>query len=336
MVSYSLFKFLKGIVGGFLLSSKLMESSKKMFHQIRNPNVGFKLIEYELSFMYEVLHTKVTMVSSRIGFIFRLSSFCFIVGAFMLFYFLVDKDKFGGFEVSLTYALLIGAMGVDTISGIKLIFSDWILVSNGFKMFRKYIPEFVLKQRRWCGSVSQYSMIDYCLDEHWIRNCNLLDCVRGMVENIRIMLFSSSNNDIEELKCFIFEKLTQHSRKKKLDSFSLYLGSSETDSFEYAEKVELHLATEICYRGQTEMELNNYTEERKRARRMCKMISDCLLYHLMMKPEMLAPILKGNWQLAFQDTFEETKEHLMNHQISDHIKACNEFMNVEGKLKLKV
>ncbi|KAH7514876.1 hypothetical protein FEM48_Zijuj11G0136900 [Ziziphus jujuba var. spinosa] len=258
MVSYSLFKFLKRIVGGFLLSSKLMESSKKMFHQIRNPNVGFKLIEYELSFMYEVLHTKVTV------------------------------DKFGGFEVSLTYALLIGAMGVDTIS-----------------------------------------------DEHWIRNCNLLDCVRGMVENIKIMLFSSSNNDIEELKCFIFEKLTQHSRKKKLDSFFLYLGSSETDSFEYAGKVELHLATEICYHSQTEMELNNYTEERKRARRMCKMISDCLFYHLMMKPEMLVPILKGNWQLASQDTFEETKEHLMNHQISDHIKACNEFMNVEGKLKLK-
>ncbi|KAH7514882.1 hypothetical protein FEM48_Zijuj11G0137500 [Ziziphus jujuba var. spinosa] len=114
----------------------------------------------------------------------------------------VDKDKFGGFEVSLTYALLIGAMGVDTIS---------------------------------------------------------------------------DRNGIKQL----------HRRKKK--------GKKNVqDDFRLS------------------------------------------VYHLMMKPEMLAPILKGNWQLAFQDTFEETKEHLMNHQISDHIKACNEFMNVEGKLKLKV
>nr|XP_048319559.1 uncharacterized protein LOC125418901 [Ziziphus jujuba var. spinosa] len=130
-VSYSLFKSFKGIILGYALSSKLVESSTKLFLHIEDPNVGFKLIEYQLSFMYEVFHTKATVVRSRIGLIFRLSSFCFIVGAFILFHFLVNKDEFSGFEMSLTYALLIGAVGLDTISGIELmLFSDWILVAN--------------------------------------------------------------------------------------------------------------------------------------------------------------------------------------------------------------
>ncbi|KAH7514884.1 hypothetical protein FEM48_Zijuj11G0137700 [Ziziphus jujuba var. spinosa] len=337
IVSYSLFQSFKGIVAGFTtFGEKMVESCEKLFfeHVKQIPNVAFKLVEYELSFLYEVLHTKVIVVRSRIGFIFRLSSFFLIIGAFLLFHFAVvvdhnkhdhDHDKFGGFELSLTYALLIGAIGLDTISGINLMFSDWILVSNNglIKMWRKYIPEFVLKRKRWCGSVSQYNMIDYCLDERWIWKCNKFpDCFRVMIDSIKFMLFSSSVDDIEELKCFIFEKLTTSL------IISVDVEYSTTDSVNYAQTVlQLHLATEICYHHQTETELNSYTDEEKRERRMSKMISDYMFYLLIMKPEMLGSSVEGNWKKFFQDTFAEVKSRLMEYDIYDHAQACKHFMD---------
>ncbi|KAH7514864.1 hypothetical protein FEM48_Zijuj11G0137100 [Ziziphus jujuba var. spinosa] len=259
MPSYSLFKFSKGLIGGLLLISKLIESSKNLFDQIKNPNVGFNLVEYELSFMYEILHIKVSVVRSRIGFIFRLSSFFSILGAFLLFHFVVvvkdnnEDHEFGGFEFSLTYALLIGAIRLDTISGINLMFSDWILVSNNglIKRWRKCVPEFVLIRRRWCVSVPQYNMIDYCLNERWIWKFNKFPhCFRVMIDNIKFMLFSSSLpvDDFEQLKRFIFEELSDPNS----DSFDEVI-LSEMNKVNFAKLVlEAHLVTELHYHHRTE------------------------------------------------------------------------------------
>ncbi|KAH7514862.1 hypothetical protein FEM48_Zijuj11G0135500 [Ziziphus jujuba var. spinosa] len=114
MVSHSLFKSFNSAISCSILSTELLESSKNFFLK-SPPYVGFKLIEYKLSFMYEVLYTKAAAVL------------------------VVDLNKddndheFGGFEMSVTYALLIGAIGVDIITGIKLIFSDWMIVYSGFE-----------------------------------------------------------------------------------------------------------------------------------------------------------------------------------------------------------
>ncbi|XP_015865615.3 uncharacterized protein LOC107403261 [Ziziphus jujuba] len=331
MVSYSLFNRFKGIVVGFLPSPKVIKSSKKLFLQITTPNVGFKLIEYELSFMFEVLHTKVSVVRNRIGLILRLSSLFFVVGAFLAFHFVADKDDFGGFEMSLTYALLIGAIGVDAISGIKLLFSDLILVSNNglIKRWRKYIPDYVLKRRRWCESVCQYNMIDYCLGERWLWNYSLPYCVRFMVEKIKIILFSTSEDEIEDLKCFIFGKLH---RKKFTTRFHFHISPDDPIRFvdlsselRYTEQVlQLHLITEIRYH-QTQIESRNYAEAGKRSRRISKLISDYMFYLLVMKPELLGPSVVGiNWQMTLEDTFTEAKRYLKKYQISDHVKACNQ------------
>ncbi|XP_015897709.3 uncharacterized protein LOC107431337 [Ziziphus jujuba] len=322
MLSYSLFKSFKGIIFQHPLSSKLVESSRKLFCKIKNPNVGFKLMEYELSFMYEVFHTKAAAVRSRIGLVFRLSSFCFILGAFILFHFVVKDhdDKFGGFETSLTYALLIGAIVLDAISGIKLmLFSDWILVSNNglIKRWRKFIPAYILKRKRWCESVSKYNMIDYCLDERRLWKRNLPDCVRAVVDKITNMLFSSSEDDIEDLKSFIFEKGV-----KFLDEVH------DEDEFLFATKVlHLHLTTEIGYH-QKQTESGDNTEEAKSSRRICKVISDYMFYILIMKPEILGPSVMGiKWKKNFKNAVEEAKKYLVKYQISDHTKACNAFLD---------
>ncbi|KAF3448869.1 hypothetical protein FNV43_RR09585 [Rhamnella rubrinervis] len=302
-VAYSLFESFKGLIIGFLLSTKLRESSQNFFLQI-SADVGFRLIEYELSFMYHVLHTKANVVRNRIGLIFRFITFCFMVVAFILFHFIVKKDKFGNFDVSLTYALLIGAISLDMISGIKLVLSDWILVAIVHK--KNFILECVFKRRRWSGSVSQYNMVAYCLHERWIWNCKWLDSFRGMIDKIKIFVRSSSNHDVEDLKRFIFDELSKKSSEANSLSDAMeacsqrgdwaLLGTSNyiklkwtVSEFQYAESLLLwHIATEICYQNQEEPQSGgNINEEYRKYRTISKVLSDYMFYLLIMKSEML-------------------------------------------------
>ncbi|KAH7514874.1 hypothetical protein FEM48_Zijuj11G0136700 [Ziziphus jujuba var. spinosa] len=222
----------KGVLIGLFVSTNLFASSKKLFLKLP-PYVGFKLIEYELSFMYEVLHTKVAAVR-------------------IVYQNKDDNDhEFGGSEMSITYALLIGAIGIDTISGIKLIFSDWIIVSNGFERWRKYVPQCVLKRKRWCESVPQYNMIDYCLDERYLWKCKFPHSVRSMVKKIKIMLFSSTGYDIDAVKSFMFENLRKGDQGIVRRPLTPYSPSRIADLFNENRFLEqillLHLVTEFTY-----------------------------------------------------------------------------------------
>ncbi|XP_015865616.3 uncharacterized protein LOC107403262 [Ziziphus jujuba] len=306
MISYDLFGKFKGLIAGYSLAFEQIVKSIEYFQRMPYLEMGFKLIENELSFLYEVFHTKVCVVGSRIGLIIRLSSFCFIVGAFIGFHFvIVDNYKnheFGAFEMSVTYALLIGAVGLDIISGIRLIFSDWIVASNyyGFKRYwREYIPRCFRKRSKWCGSVPRYNIIDYFLDESWILNTKLPGWLRRVVDNIKGMLFSSSEDANEHLKRFIFDELkaasfqthgTDEDRRNYLSSEQESAVVKARDHVNYTlqftfDVVSLHLATEICYQL-TEFE---YADERKESNN-CKVISDYMCYLLIMKPAMLAPV----------------------------------------------
>nr|XP_048319558.1 uncharacterized protein LOC125418900 [Ziziphus jujuba var. spinosa] len=160
-----------------------------------------------------------------------------------------------------------------------------------------------------------------------------------MVDNIKIMLFSSSTDNIEDLMRFIFEN-GEKLHGKKIDWSWQFFGQhwmkfTELDNeFRYTEEVlRLHLCTEICYH-QTETESSKYTEERKRSRRICKVISDYMFYLLIMKPEILGPSVMGiNGQNTFHKTFEKAKRYLIKNQVLDHIKACNELIDYHEKEK---
>ena len=77
--------------------------------------------------MFHVLHTKVVVMHNSVGYVLRAFSFSSLLGA-STFFFHVEKRGFGRLDIILTYALLIGAVVLDVISLIKLIFSDFTLV----------------------------------------------------------------------------------------------------------------------------------------------------------------------------------------------------------------
>ncbi|XP_059436854.1 uncharacterized protein LOC132169934 [Corylus avellana] len=148
-----LFEIFKGLIVGLLLSSKERELSRD-FILTRTATDAFRLIECELNFMYEVLHTKINVVRCQTGYMLRFVSFISILATLMVVSIekpFVFRNKF---DARLTYALLIGTLALEAISVLMLIFSNRTLIALK-SSWRKFIPAILLKRRRWSRSVSQ-------------------------------------------------------------------------------------------------------------------------------------------------------------------------------------
>ncbi|PQM33198.1 uncharacterized protein Pyn_14174 [Prunus yedoensis var. nudiflora] len=343
--AYRFFESFKGLIVGFLLSSKVRERSQDFFLK-RTHVSAFQLIEYELSFMYEVLHTKVVVARHKIGYILRFITFCSTIGALMLFA-LVGKHKFDKFDIALTYALLIGAIILETLSVLNLICSDWTVIALNNIWSRSYIGALILKLKRgrWSGSVSKYNMISNCLDEHpeWVYTFAGYVGVRGILDKIKVCFFSTSEAVTEDVKKFLFKQLRIKSLEANNRRASMEASSQRGDwallqtsnylklkwsvgEYQYAESVLLwHIATELYFAKKKE----NADEKR---RKICKLLSDYMFYLLVMQHNMMAPFL-GNWHIVFQDTRSEAKRFFFKHEITDHQKACEKINAVEAKFR---
>ncbi|GMN53659.1 hypothetical protein TIFTF001_022792 [Ficus carica] len=265
--AYKLFQTFKGLIVGFFLSAGERKFSRNIFLNADYAN-AFRVIEYELGFMYQVLHTKVVVVRSKIGYFLRFVSFSFIFCAFVLFL-LVDKHGFDEFEVHLTYALLVGAIVLDAMSVIRLVFSDWTLIVLKEKWDR-FVPTAVLKRSKWSKLVFQYNMISYCLDERRIpvlfKFAEYIHA-KEFLDKIKIMWFSTSEKVTENVEKFIFSELQLRAKEanslrdameacgQRGDSALLRLKRTpiyiklkwSIAEYQYAESLLIwHLATEIC------------------------------------------------------------------------------------------
>ncbi|KAL5543604.1 hypothetical protein UlMin_007388 [Ulmus minor] len=270
-VSYSRFESFKGLIVGFLLGSKDRDASRSYFVSEEDASLAFRSVEYELSFMYQVLHTKAVVIHSTVGYILRSVSFFCIIAAFLLFL-SVDKDGIPKSERVITSILFIGAFVLDAISIGKIIVSDWSLLRLKDNWIIRYIPKFFWKRGRWSGSVSQNNMINDCLAPslsifriHKLRRHFRKYCFSKTVFMI-LSNFSTSEVVDDEVKKFIFQELKRKAKKASslrdatemcsqrgelalLENPSSYVKLKwSIGEYQYAESLLLwHLATELCY-----------------------------------------------------------------------------------------
>ncbi|KAK2640469.1 hypothetical protein Ddye_028264 [Dipteronia dyeriana] len=200
------FEIFKGLIVDLIFSFHERDESMDFFGKLRQED-ALRVIEVELNFIYEVFYTKIQVVHSVTGHISRFVSFSLVVVAFSLFHFKVKKNNFDHFDVKITYALFWGAIGLDTVAFFMLVFSDWTFaalrissneskllrtikssvasVLSWFLIFKK--PRWYQCQnqevlatpflfRRWCGYVSGYNLVRYCLKGrptriHQVHNC---------------------------------------------------------------------------------------------------------------------------------------------------------------------
>ncbi|XP_050288951.1 uncharacterized protein LOC126727380 isoform X1 [Quercus robur] len=353
--AHRLFEKYKGLIVGLLFSSKDREESRDLF-LTRTPAEAFRLIECELNFMYEYLHTKVVVVRCPFGYFLRFISFTLIIVALGLFsiehqHNFHHASKLDNFDVILTYVLLVGALGLEAISVLMLILSDRTLLA--VKVSRSKLVEKFLKRRRWSKSVSQYDMINYCLKDSptWAYTLASYVGAGGVLEKMTILFFSHSKEVSEALEIFIFKELRWKASNAKnikaardassqrgywalLQTSSCFELKWSIGEYQYEESLLLwHMATELLYIEDTQLSIGNDSNTN---RETCKLLSDYMFYLLVMKPKMMAPVL-GNWQIVFQDTCAEAKRFFHKESnkapISDKVEACKRILAVETKYR---
>ncbi|XP_022722084.1 uncharacterized protein LOC111279332 [Durio zibethinus] len=193
--AYQYFQIFKGLVVD--LNFSFPKSDERLDFFDKTAEDALKLIEIELNFMYESLYTKMEVLSSITGYVFRFTAFGSVLATLGLFCFQVNKDEFHKVDIGITYSLLLGAIALDVIAFFMLIFSDWTFVSiknppthhwsmaavfNSFLAFKmpwwhpckcktksqeKDVQHHVLVTpllfRRWSGSIPTHNLIRYCL-----------------------------------------------------------------------------------------------------------------------------------------------------------------------------
>ncbi|GLT46244.1 hypothetical protein SLA2020_200150 [Shorea laevis] len=124
-----------------------------------------RISEIELSLLYEVLHAKLPLIDSKIGFYFRLANFGCMLVALISFSLVKKHYKLELSDILITYGLLIGALVMDVLSFILIKSSDWFSISHiqdGSQFINKReLPNAVIKRRRWSKTVSQLNFLTH-------------------------------------------------------------------------------------------------------------------------------------------------------------------------------
>ncbi|XP_059663613.1 uncharacterized protein LOC132309315 [Cornus florida] len=293
---------------------------------------AFRVMEVELNCLYDILYTKIEVVHSKIGCIFSLLCSVLVAISFQQFVASHHTNRHklihgGGTDIVVTYTLLIGAVGLDFVSLLMLIFSDWTLVSELLEKntitqqvrsiifaIRKILIPILLMDKRWCQSVSQFNLISYCVAEKYSSWFNKVTGCFGLKE----MRYIKTKPVGNELKEFIFtelkKKAVEHYETSKeifsakgnwtLKEYKTFLGDgyssiAETvsEQVEYDESLLVwHIATELCYFKDGE---NGDDPNRE----YCKILSDYMLYLLAIQPTLVTNVA----QVRFQETCRHAK-----------------------------
>ncbi|GMJ06017.1 hypothetical protein like AT5G45530 [Hibiscus trionum] len=188
--AYHYYKTFRGLIVDLIFSFRERDESREFFN-LRSAEDALRVIEVELNFIYGTLYTKLEVVYSWYGFLCRFLAFASVLATLGLFYFQRKGEEYDGVEIGITYTLLLGAIALDVIAMLTIIFSDrtFTLIKNPdrpsrwpfafvFSLFlalkkprwhhcyckhRHQVLATPLAFRRWSGSISSHNLIRYCL-----------------------------------------------------------------------------------------------------------------------------------------------------------------------------
>ncbi|XVF52272.1 hypothetical protein PTKIN_Ptkin05aG0005900 [Pterospermum kingtungense] len=121
--AYKYFQLFKGLVVDLIFESRELNESRDFFNK-RTAEDALRIIEIELNLIYDAFYTKVEVVHWVVGYVLRFIAFGSVLATLGLFYFQAKDDKFHAVDIRITYTLLLGAVALDVIAFLMLIFSD--------------------------------------------------------------------------------------------------------------------------------------------------------------------------------------------------------------------
>lgn len=335
-IGYALFHTFKRLFADLILTFEDRERSQSFFHNT-DWRKAFNVVEVELGFVYDVLYTKASVsYCSKRGCLLRFVTVSFTISTFFAFLFL-NKHGYSPIDLIVTYLLLGGAIVLEIYAILLLLSSDWTMLwminYNKYKKMDGAFPLFQLPillpaRKRWSDSMAQYNLISYCLRDKpirwYLRPLERIPCIYEILEKHH---YKTSVTVADDLKELIFEHLSEKSKgiKKeegpsttsskykelcaargdlvlKNEKYNCYgfLGWSVEEDFDQSILL-WHIATDLLYYTHDQNQ-NASSVQSPDCRTISKMMSDYMLYLLVMFPSMLP---NGIGQIRFQDSCAE-------------------------------
>nr|GMD24373.1 uncharacterized protein LOC109169237 isoform X2 [Ipomoea batatas] len=333
---YKLYKMFRGFIldHAFIHITESKEAMKE-FLKLGHED-AFKVMEVELNFMYDAMFTKMASVQwiSWFGYLYRFFLHISLIVVTIIFFYR-NKSSIHDRDISVTYILLGGAVLLDSIAMVKLVFSEWtvVIMKDAQEEYER------LKRRRdeEYHRIDPRGMVKYVKKriEGWVlcmkRNERIIKIVNFLKNRI-----SPKQRWSETMKQYSLLNHSLNSRWEWVDKILDYLGLIERiDSFQYTklEPVEkslrktmpelrkicstlhnyrdkydinvliLHIATDICYYA-----IDDEEEEKDENRETCQNISEYLAYLLVVEGK-ITSAMPGNVGMRFRDICWEEVEH---------------------------
>ncbi|XBI97665.1 hypothetical protein VPH35_017999 [Triticum aestivum] len=167
--------------------TEVESQEKEIIRGLRgNPEQMWRVMEMELSLMYDILYTKAGVIHSMVGYCIRVMSPLAIATSIVLFQ-LSGKDSYSQLDVDITYTLLGGALVLEMKSLLGALGSSWALaflcstrwdwlrhsvlctgrwhqVRRSVISFRRSWPGKIIMKgssREWSGTMGQHNMLRF-------------------------------------------------------------------------------------------------------------------------------------------------------------------------------
>ncbi|XP_031121694.1 uncharacterized protein LOC116024828 isoform X2 [Ipomoea triloba] len=231
---YKLYKMFRGFILDHTFihiteSKEAMKEFLKLGHED-----AFKVMEVELNFMYDAMFTKMASVQwiSWFGYLYRFVLHISLIVVTIIFFYR-NKRNIHVRDISVTYILLGGAVLLDSIAMVKLVFSEWtvVIMKDAQEEYER------LKRRRdeEYHRIDPRGMVKYVKKrfEEWVL------CVKRNERIIKIVNFlknriSPKQRWSETMKQYSLLNHSLNSRWEWVDKILDYLGLIERiDSFQY-------------------------------------------------------------------------------------------------------
>ncbi|CAM8944336.1 unnamed protein product [Rhodiola kirilowii] len=278
------------------------------------------------------------------------------------------------FDNCVSYTLIAGALALDAIALFKIIFSDWTVMQLQNATARSLVStvqKYLTLDRywRWSKRIQNHNLIAYCLQRRNRLVEQAADCI-GAQEILDELLFATSVPFDDELRDFVFSELKAKAEKgEDIDKAKeIFNGRGDwvlseaglpellrSVDVEYDESLLLwHIATELCEQCDednhrvishqaTDVEAPSSTAQGaadviSKYRRFCKVLSEYMLYLLVMKPIMMSAVA-GIGQIRYRDTCEELKRFVKgDHKEQMDLKvsfgeACERLVQINTKVE---
>uniref|UniRef100_A0ACD5TRA2 Uncharacterized protein n=1 Tax=Avena sativa TaxID=4498 RepID=A0ACD5TRA2_AVESA len=285
-----------------------------------------RLMEMELSLMYDILYTKATVIRTWYGCCIRITALVATVAAFLLFQF-SDKHGHNRKDVAITYVLLVGALFLEMASLMRAVVSTWTLallyhkkwprLYDELRNFRRYLK--AARHRRWSGSLGQYNLLlstagdavlqpmsgmwmakklglDHMVESWWdelhhSQSVQLLDSTKELVLG-EILEMANGSMEIGSQPGLLTLK-----RLGLSEILYLYLGWSIQDIGFEDSIMAWHVATEIC--------LFSDRSNKVDLRDAVNVLSNYMMFLLVLRPYMLpGPVRRSRYVQFRRDLYE--------------------------------